>query len=72
MDALGIGTNELLLILLLAAVVLGPKRLAQTAREFGKLIRNIKNYFNSLSNELKIELDLLDELKKVKEEINKE
>ncbi len=71
MDIFGIGTNELLVILVLAAVVLGPERLARTAREIGKLVRNLKSYFGSLSDELKSELDVLDDLKKVRDEVKK-
>jgi Tat protein translocase TatB subunit len=70
MDIFGIGTNELLLIMLLAAVVLGPERLARVAREAGKLVRNLRAYFGSLSDELKNELDMLDDLRDVKQEIN--
>ena len=71
MDVFGIGTNELLVILLLAAIVLGPERLARSAREIGKLVRNLKAYFGSLSDELKSELDVLDDLKKVKEDLSR-
>lgn len=71
MDFLGIGTNELLVILLLAAIVLGPERLARVARQAGKFIRNLKTYFSSLSGELKSELDILDDLKKVKNDLSK-
>lgn len=71
MDIFGIGTNELVVILLLAAIVLGPERLARTAREIGKLIRNLKAYFGSFSDELKSELDMLDDLKKVKDDLKK-
>ncbi len=71
MDVFGIGTNEQVVILVLAAVVLGPERLARTAREVGKLVRNVKGYFGSLSEELKTELDVLDDLKKVKDDFKK-
>ncbi len=71
MDIFGIGTNELVVILVLAAVVLGPERLARTAREMGKLVRNMKGYFGSLSEELKTELDVLDDLKKAKDDFKK-
>ena len=71
MDVFGIGTNELIVILVLAAVVLGPERLARTAREIGKLVRNLKAYFGSFSDELKSELNVLDDLKKVKDDIRK-
>ena len=69
MDIFGIGGNELIVILLLAAIVLGPERLARTAREAGKFIRNVKNYFTSLSGELKSELDVLDDLQKIKKDM---
>lgn len=69
MDIFGIGSNELLVILLLAAIVLGPERLARVAREAGKLIRNIKAYFSAFSDELKGELDVLDEINSLKKEV---
>jgi len=68
---LGIGGNELIVILLLAAIVLGPERLVRSARELGKFIRNVKNYFNALTDELKSELDILDDIKEVKDELKK-
>ena len=68
---LGIGGNELIVILVLAAVILGPERLARAAREIGKFVRNAKAYFSSLSSELKAELDILDEVEKVKSELQK-
>jgi sec-independent protein translocase protein TatB len=67
----GIGSNELLVILVLAAIVLGPERLARSAREIGKFIRNGKAYLTSLSGELKAELDILDEINKVKDDLSK-
>jgi sec-independent protein translocase protein TatB len=69
MDIFGIGGNELLVILVLAAVVLGPERLARSARELGKFVRNVKSYFSSLSDELKNELEVLDEIKKAKDDL---
>ncbi len=71
MDVFGIGTNELIVIVVLAAVVLGPERVVRSAREIGKLVRNVKEYFGSLSDELKSELDVLDDLKQVKDEVRK-
>lgn len=69
MDILGYGGAEILVILLLAAIVLGPERMARTAREMGRLVRNVKAYFSSLNEELKSELDVLDEVKKLKKEL---
>lgn len=71
MELFGVGANELLVVAILAAVVLGPERLARVAREAGKLVRNLKAYFNSLSDELKTELDVLDELNDIKRELKK-
>ncbi len=71
MDLFGIGGTEFLLVVLLAAIVLGPSRLALAARELGKLIRNLKSYFKALSDDLGRELDLLEELKDVKDELKK-
>lgn len=71
MDIFGIGANELIVILLLAGIILGPERLARTARELGRFIRNVKNYFNALTDELKTELDILDDIKEVKDELKK-
>jgi sec-independent protein translocase protein TatB len=67
----GIGGNELVVIVLLAAIVLGPERLARSAREIGKFVHNTKAYFASLSGELKAELDVLDEVEKMKKDLMK-
>ena len=71
MDIFGVGGNELIVIILLAAIVLGPERLARSGREIGKFIKNVKAYFSSLSSELKSELDVLDDLEKVKKDLTK-
>lgn len=67
----GVGGNELIVILLLAAIVLGPERLARAARQMGRFVKNVKAYFASLSSELKAELDILDEMEKVKKDLMK-
>lgn len=71
MNVFGIGGNELLIIMVIAAIVLGPERLARTARELGKFIRGVKAYFSSLSSELKSELEILDEIEKIKKDLTK-
>jgi sec-independent protein translocase protein TatB len=68
---LGIGGNELIVIVILAAIVLGPERLARSAREIGKFVRNVKSYITSFSGELKAELDVLDEINKMKKDLLK-
>jgi len=71
MELFGVGSMELLVVALLAAIVLGPQRLAVTAREAGKLIRNVKNYFRALSDDLGRELDIMSDLKDVERELKK-
>jgi sec-independent protein translocase protein TatB len=72
MDGLfGIGGSELIVIIVLAGIVLGPERLARAAREIGRFVRNVKSYFSALSSELRAELDVLDDLQKVKKELTK-
>jgi sec-independent protein translocase protein TatB len=67
----GIGGSELVVILILAGIILGPERLARSAREIGKFVKNVKSYFASLSGELRAELDVLDEMQKIKKDIMK-
>jgi len=67
----GIGMNELIIIFVLAAIVLGPERMVRVARQAGKHIRNLKAYFSSLTGELKSELDILDNLEKDKKDLTK-
>jgi sec-independent protein translocase protein TatB len=71
MDIFGIGGFELVVVLLLAVIVLGPERLARVAREAGKLVRNLKAYFSALNDELKSELEVLDELDEIRRDISK-
>jgi sec-independent protein translocase protein TatB len=68
-EIFGIGTQELLVILVLATIVLGPERMVRTARELGKHARNFKAYFSAMSEELKTELDVLDEINKTAKEV---
>jgi len=70
MDIFGYGSAEILVILLLAGIVLGPERMARAGRELGKLVRNIKAYLNSMNEELKSELDILDEIKDIQKEMD--
>jgi Tat protein translocase TatB subunit len=72
MDSIfGVGMNELIIVFLLATIVLGPERLVRVAREAGKLIRNIKAYFSSLTDELKTELDVMDDVAKIRDDLKK-
>ena len=52
----GIGAGELAVILVIAVVVLGPKRLPQLARQLGALVRGLKKIADSATQEVKSEL----------------
>ena len=58
----GIGGPELLLILVLATIILGPLNMIKMARQFGILMRDLRNYYNSLTANLSQELGNLAEL----------
>jgi sec-independent protein translocase protein TatB len=70
-NVFGIGGNEFLVIVLLATILLGPERMIRAAREIGKLVRNVKGYISTLSDELKAEIDVMDELEKIKKDLSK-
>jgi len=61
----GIGGPELLLIFVLATVVLGPLRMIQVARGFGRLVRDLRNYSQELMSGLNQELAFLDEAQEI-------
>jgi len=52
----GIGATELILILAIALIVFGPKRLPELARALGKSIKE----FRKASEEVKSSLDVVD------------
>ncbi len=60
MDVLGVGGGELLVLLGLALVLLGPRRIVGLARDAGALVRQIQTMTDGLTKQLKREVDLLD------------
>lgn len=69
MQVFGIGSNELLIVFLLAAIVLGPERVVKSARWFGRTVREIRAYMKELSSGLQEELDLMEEINEVKRDL---
>jgi Tat protein translocase TatB subunit len=51
MDFLGVGLPELLVILVLILIVVGPQRLPQMAAQLARLIRDFRRYTANLSRE---------------------
>lgn len=62
----GIGMPELIIILAVALIILGPKRLPEIARSLGKAMREFKN----ATNELKNAVNMDDDIKDIKHTIN--
>jgi len=61
----GIGMQELIIVLIVALIVLGPKRLPEIARALGKGIAEFKR----ATREVKESVDLEGELREIKKEI---
>jgi sec-independent protein translocase protein TatB len=70
MDVFGIGGTELIVIVLLAVIVLGPRRVGESARALGRLLRGLKNYARELTSDFSRELDVLADLKEVSRDIH--
>ncbi len=63
----GIGMNEFLLLILLALVVIGPKRLPEVARGIGKLMVQFKRATRDLREAVSDEVNAHPELKELQE-----
>ena len=53
---LGIGTTEILVILLIALIILGPKRFPKLIRAIAKATHRVKRTLNSLSRDINTEV----------------
>ncbi len=51
----GIGFNEILIILLIALIVIGPKKLPEIAKALGKGYREFRKSFEEFEKDLTIE-----------------
>jgi TatA/E family protein of Tat protein translocase len=68
LNFLGIGPGELLLILILAFVIFGPKRLPEIGRTLGKAMRELRNASDDLTSQFRDELEAAsEELERLKE-----
>ncbi len=64
-----IGMGELLFIVLLALVVVGPERLPKIMREFGRIVRQIRLMVNEFTNQFGDELQSFQELQEPIQEL---
>lgn len=71
MEFLGVGYQELLVILVLMLVVVGPERLPHVAYQIGKAVRQMQRYARAVRDEFSDEIGYLEEqYKTVKGEID--
>jgi len=59
MDFLGIGLPELIIILIVAVIVVGPKRLPEVAVQIARAIRQLRGYATDVTAQMRSELDEL-------------
>jgi len=64
-----IGMGELLFIVLLALVVVGPERLPKIMREFGRIVRQIRLVVNEFTSQFGDELQTFQELQQPIQEL---
>jgi Tat protein translocase TatB subunit len=69
MDFLGIGLPELIIILIVAVIVVGPKRLPEVAVQIARAIRQLRGYATDVTAQMRSELD---ELTREYEQVRKE
>ncbi len=58
MDFMSIGTQEILMIILVAVLVVGPNRIVEISRTMGKITRAIKKTSIDLTSAVTKELEL--------------
>jgi len=72
----GIGFNEIIIILLIALIVIGPQKLPDIAKALGKGYREFRKAFNDIKDELNIDDEddekSYDEIRKIGENKKKE
>jgi sec-independent protein translocase protein TatA len=69
MNVFGIGLPEMILILVVALLVFGPKKLPEIGRSLGKAIRGFQDASKEFENEFKKETQQLEESVAMKAEL---
>ena len=71
MNLFGIGPGELLLILILALIVFGPRRLPEIGRNLGQMMRELREASEEITDQFRQEMEATsDELQATSEAIN--
>jgi sec-independent protein translocase protein TatB len=70
MNFFGVGLPEVIVILVLALIVLGPERLPEFAAQLGRLVRQVRGYAGRVTSQLRYELgDLTQEYESLRQEV---
>lgn len=69
MDFFGIGFGEVLLILVIALIIWGPKRLPEIARTMGRTVRTLKKATHDLTSQVTRELDIEEKERQEKDKL---
>lgn len=72
MNVFGIGLPEMVLILVIALLVFGPKKLPEIGRSLGKAIRSFQDASKEFENEFKREVQQLEESVTMKAQLEQE
>ena len=67
----GVGTSELIIILMIALLILGPKEIPKIARTLGRGMREIQRAKDELRKNIEFEDDTASEIKTELKEIKK-
>ena len=59
MNFFGIGPLELVVVVVIAVVVLGPERIPEVAVQLAKAVRYLRGYATSATSQMRTELDEL-------------
>ena len=57
MDFMSVGTSEILMILLVAIIIVGPNKIIEVARTMGKIMRTLKKASFDLTSTVTKELE---------------
>lgn len=69
MNIFGIGLPEMAVIMVVALLIFGPKKLPEIGRSLGKTIRSFQDASNEFQNEFKREVEQLEQTVKTTAEI---
>ncbi|WP_432737012.1 Sec-independent protein translocase protein TatB [Maridesulfovibrio sp. FT414] len=68
----GIGSTELIVILVVALILIGPQKLPELIKNLGRGLSEVKKMSNDVKNTLDAEISAADEERKAKETAEKE